>query len=217
MHSTPGSHPRRLRPHREVGQACSCNSSGNAPRARHTGTLPYRSLHTAVVGPAIVPRASPAKRPAGSPMLSEGARWSTDRTLSSPRREPEGTSFFARSLEAMTSRAQKIGLHCGVFRWATRSTNSQMRLTSCQWHKGQPVVPSPSAMALFSVQNNTLSSRVHGKQPKVVRSPGNHRTKSENATSCCQKVHEFTQSNPTCEQPHVRVHKIYVTRSHGSL
>ncbi len=59
-----------------LGQACSaaaCNASGNVYSA---GTLAlrrlqYRPLHTALVGPAIVPRASPAQRPARSPMLSE--------------------------------------------------------------------------------------------------------------------------------------------------
>ena len=41
------------------------------PRKQTAGTLQHRSSHTALVGPAqaIVPRASPAQRPADSPML----------------------------------------------------------------------------------------------------------------------------------------------------
>ena len=36
MHSTLGSLPKRLRPHREVGQARSCNASGNTPQGHYS-------------------------------------------------------------------------------------------------------------------------------------------------------------------------------------
>ena len=70
MHSTLGSHPtRRLRPRREVRQACRCNASGDTPQG-------HCSIHTALVGP--------LSYPAGSPVLLPPAAFGRRRRAAGP-------------------------------------------------------------------------------------------------------------------------------------
>jgi hypothetical protein len=86
MHSSLGSLPKRRRPHCEAGQACSCNASGNRPRGQYIHGIGHYTRHYSQSGrrgtmthddgrlPAPSVGASPAKRPAGSPVpvLSTG-------------------------------------------------------------------------------------------------------------------------------------------------
>ena len=59
--------PQAMEAHPEAEQAYACNTRGSKLQRRYS---PGR--HTALVGPAVVPQASPAQRPAAYPMMPKG-------------------------------------------------------------------------------------------------------------------------------------------------